>query len=73
MGMVLNAGFNYTSWAKEVGGPAGPGIAIAGIGGSRIKASTLPPLIPGSPIGFVLLVSIMSMLGIIYAVNRKRK
>ena len=72
MGMVLNAGFNYTSWAIEVGGVAAPGIAISGIGGSRIKASTLPPAIPGFSIGLVLFTMITSIIGII-VINRKRK
>ncbi|MHA1374144.1 MAG: ABC transporter substrate-binding protein [Promethearchaeota archaeon] len=73
MGMVLNAGFNYTWWAPEIGGPAGPGIAISGIGGSRIKASALPPAIPGVPIGMMLFFMLTSSIGIIYAVQRKRK
>ena len=73
MGMVLNAGFTYASWAKEVGGPAGPGIAIAGIGGSRINASTLPPAIPGFPTVFMLFAMITSILTIIYTIKRKRK
>jgi ABC-type transport system substrate-binding protein len=73
MGMVLNAGFNYASWAKEVGGPAGPGIAISGIGGSRTKASSLPPAIPGFPTVFVLFAMMTSILTIIYTIKRKRK
>ena len=72
MGMVLNAGFTYASWAKEVGGPAGPGIAISGIGGSRTKASTIPPAIPGFSMEFVLLTMMTSILAIIYAIKRKR-
>ena len=35
MGLVINAGFNYTSWAPEFGGPTSPGISIAHIGGER--------------------------------------
>ncbi len=72
MGMVLNAGFTYASWAKEVGGPAGPGIAIQGIGGSRSRASTLPA-IPGFPMAFMLFGMLISVLGTIYVIKRKRK
>ena len=73
MGMVLNAGFTYASWAKEAGGPAGPGIAISGIGGSRSKASDIPPFIPGYPAVFVLLSMMVAITGIIYTYRRKRK
>ncbi len=73
MGMVLNAGFHYASWAKEVGGLAGPGIAISGIGGSRIKATTLPPAIPGFPIVPMLLIMITAITSIIYVIIRKGK
>jgi hypothetical protein len=73
MGMVLNTGFTYSRWAiNYAASPSGPGIAIAGIGGSRIKASTLPP-IPGFPTGFILFTMIASMIGIIYFIKRKRK
>ncbi len=64
MGMVLNAGFHYANWAKEVGGPAGPGIAISGIGGSRSRASDVP-FIPGYPAVFVLLIMMVAITGII--------
>jgi hypothetical protein len=73
MGMVLNSGFNYTSWAIEVGGPAGPGIAVHGIGGARSRATTLPPAIPGFPTTFMIFAMVISILGTIYAMKRKRK
>ncbi|MHA1197519.1 MAG: hypothetical protein ACTSSM_15660 [Promethearchaeota archaeon] len=73
MGMVLNAGFHYASWAKEIGGPAGPGISIAGIGGSRMKATTLPPAIPGFPIVPMLLIMITAITSIIHVIIRKGK
>ncbi|MHA1297410.1 MAG: hypothetical protein ACTSPH_12490, partial [Promethearchaeota archaeon] len=73
MGMVLNAGFHYASWAKEVGGVAAPGISIAGIGGSRIKATTLPPAIPGFPIVPMLLIMITAITSIIHVIIRKGK
>ncbi|GAH75353.1 unnamed protein product, partial [marine sediment metagenome] len=72
MGMCLNSGFHYASWAKEVGGPAGPGIAISGIGGSRSTASTIPP-IPGFPTTVLLITIGGSVIGIIYIIQRKRK
>ena len=72
MGMVLNSGFVVGPLATEVGGPAGPGLAIAWLGGSRSQA-TLPPEIPGFSTIFVLLAMIPSILGLIYVIKRKRK
>jgi hypothetical protein len=73
MGMVLNSGFTVGPLATEVGGPAGPGLAVHWLGGSRSQAITLPPEIPGYPTMFVLLSMIPAMLGIIYILKRKRK
>ena len=73
MGMVLNSGFTVGPLATEVGGPAGPGIAVHWLGGSRSQATTLPPAIPGYPTIFVLLSMIPAILGIIYILKRKRK
>jgi len=73
MGICLNAGFNYTARAKEAGGPTTPGISIAGIGGSRSKASTLPPEIPGFPMPIILLTMMIASIGVIYIIKRKRK
>ena len=73
MGMVLNAGFTLGPLAQHVGGPAGPGMRISWLGGSRIQAATLPPEIPGFSTLFVLLAMIPSILGLIYVIKRKRK
>ena len=72
MGMVLNSGFVVGPLATEVGGPAGPGMAIAWLGGSRNQATVLPE-IPGFSTIFVLLAMIPSILGLIYVIKRKRK
>jgi len=73
MGMVLNSGFTLGSLATEVGGPAGPGMSIKRLGGSRSQATALPPEIPGFSTMFVLLAMIPSVLGLIYVIKRKRK
>ena len=73
MGMVLNAGFTLGPLAQHVGGPAGPGMRISWLGGSRIQASALPPEIPGFSTLFVLLAMIPSIIGLIYVIKRKRK
>jgi ABC-type transport system substrate-binding protein len=73
MGMVINSGFTVGPLATEVGGPAGPGMAIHWLGGSRSQATTLPPAIPGYSTMFVLLAMIPSMIGLIYVIKRKRK
>ena len=73
MGMVLNSGFTVGPLATEVGGPAGPGIAVHWLGGSRSQATTLPPEIPGYPTMFVVLAMVSSILGLIYVLKRKRK
>jgi hypothetical protein len=71
MGMVLNAGYNYTSQAIEVGGVAGPGIAISGIGGSRMKPT--PPVIPGFSTAIVIVTTMVTVIGLIYVTERKRR
>jgi hypothetical protein len=73
MGMVLNSGFTVGPLATEVGGPAGPGIAVQWLGGARSQATTLPPEIPGYPTMVMLLVMFPSILGVIYVLRRKRK
>jgi hypothetical protein len=73
MGMVLNSGFTVGPLATEVGGPAGPGMAIHWLGGSRSQAVTLPPEIPGYPTMFIVLSMMISILGVIVAIKRKRK
>jgi hypothetical protein len=73
MGMVLNSGFTVGPLATEVGGPAGPGIAVHWLGGARSQATTLPPEIPGYPTIVMLLVMFPSILGVIYVLRRKRK
>jgi len=73
MGMVLNAGFTPASWALEVGGPAGPGVAVHGLGGSRSRATSLPPAIPGPSTAVLLIVMVPSIISVIYAIKRKRK
>ena len=73
MGLVLNAGFTLGPLAQHVGGPAGPGMHIAWLGGSRIQAAVLPPEIPGFSTLFVLLAMIPSIIGLIYVIKRKRK
>ncbi|MBY9008295.1 MAG: hypothetical protein KGD74_00355, partial [Candidatus Lokiarchaeota archaeon] len=73
MGMVINSGFTIGPLAAEVGGPAGPGLYPAWLGGSRIQAAVLPPGIPGYSTIFVLLAMVPSVLGLIYIIKRKRK
>jgi hypothetical protein len=74
MGMVLNSGFIVGPLATEIGGPAGPGMAIHWLGGSRIQEAVLPPDdIPGFSTGLVLLTAITSMIALIYVIQRKRK
>jgi len=72
MGMVLNAGFTVGPVATEAGGVSAPGIAISQLGGSRMKATTLPPAIPGFPATFIIFTMTVTILGIIYILKRKR-
>jgi len=73
MGMVLNAGFTVGPTATEVGGPASPGMSISQLGGSRSQATALPPGIPGYPTMFMVLTMMISIIGLIYVIKRKRK
>jgi len=73
MGLVLNAGFTLGPLAQHVGGPAGPGMRVSWLGGSRIQATALPPEIPGFSTIFLLVAMIPSILGLIYVIKRKRK
>jgi hypothetical protein len=72
MGICINVGFTFPSWATEVGGTTNPGIAIAALGGSRLQATTFPP-ISSYPTSFMILTMIVSSIGIIYIIKHKRK
>jgi ABC-type transport system substrate-binding protein len=72
MGISINVGFTFPSWATEVGGPAIPRIAKAALGGSRLQATTFPP-ISSYPTSFMILTMIVSSIGIIYIIKHKRK
>jgi hypothetical protein len=73
MGIAINAGFNMTWEALERAGPAEVRIIVQYLGGQHLDAPIPAPFIPGFPVIMVGIFSLLSLIGLSYAILKKRR